>query len=219
MQQPPQPVKTMGPLKFFAILGVGFGALCLVAYLLGSIVRPDTAPSEQAIAEPAVDLRLAPENWVTVGPKPTATPRPTATPKPTATPLPGVGDAIILDGVTLKVTRAEDAGQTFSTNERETPVTTSGKFVWLTVEVTNTGKEPIALHAPNLTDSAGREFTTHEDSVWYMPHDELCAFDTLNPGLTKTCSYLFELPADVTGIAAVLKTSLFSDGVRVSLLP
>ncbi len=207
MQQEPgkpvQPVKTMGPVKFFVIIGAGLVVLCLVA----TLARPDTSPSEQAATEGSASLLRAPENWVTV------------TPEPTATPPPGVGDAVVLEGVTLKVVTAENTGQEFKTAERTAPLTTTGQFILITVEVTNTGKEPIALHTPKLIDSAGREFNRHEDQFWYLPDNRRCALETLNPGLSRTCSDLFELPADATGIAAVLKTSLFGDGVRVNLSP
>lgn len=180
--------------------GVGFGVLCLVAFLLGRLARPyanaPSPPSEQAAGQSLL----------------------TAT-KPVATALPGVGDEIALDGVTLKVTAAENTGHTFSNAEHSVPLESAGMFVWLTVQITNTGSDPIALHAPKLTDSAGREFNPHEDQWLYIPSATKCTLDTLNPGLTKTCSNLFELPTDATGLAAVLKTSLFGDEVRVNLSP
>lgn len=88
--------------------------------------------------------------------------------------------------------------------------TTSGKFIQLQVGVINSGKDLASITSPKLIDSQGREYTdaSTELSAWIPEGFEFFLLTNLQPALPKVFVFLYEVPADATGLR--LKVGVFN---------
>lgn len=185
------------------LLWVAMGALaliCLCSYLSFTASQPQDATRDDVTGVQAASRSIA-------------------TAKPSPTTPPAVGDVVALGASTWRVTEAQALEGVFYGDQPDSePLTTEGRFVRLVVEVGNTGGEPFSIPGIDLLDAAGRKFTHSSDAIWRIPNERLCGLETLNPGLTKTCELVFEVPADATGLQALVKEpGPFADRTAIDL--
>ncbi len=193
-----------------------------------ALVVTDTA----TVGYPAPAPQNLPAN--TPAPMPTATPMPTPTtpptPIPTQPPAPttppatapapatqgyAVGDTVEVGQARWVVTEVEDLGDTVTGQMDD--VTTSGKFVLVRLDVENLDKEQHAVPSPKLRDDQGREYGHSSDIAAITQIDgDSCVLEMLNPNLPKTCTILYDIPADSQGLMLVAQSfGLFSDEEQV----
>lgn len=149
----------------------------------------------------------------------TRSPLTAVTPRATPTALAGVDDLIVGDGITWQVRAAEVLGSEFF-GDRPTadPLRTSGVFVRVLVDVSNIGAEPFSIPSVSLEDAAGREFVRSSDAAYRIPSENYCGLDMLNPGLTRSCEFVFEAPLDATGLLLLVKEpGPFAEHIPVDL--
>jgi hypothetical protein len=79
------------------------------------------------------------------------------------------------------------------------PKTAQGKYVIVHYTVRNEGKEMRSVWGLELVDDQGRSFQ-ETTMIGFVPDDEECIFTTMNPGLSETCTKIFEVPADAAGL-------------------
>jgi hypothetical protein len=116
-----------------------------------------------------------------------------------------VGDEIIVGEVRWKVLEAKTLGQELkSSNEFIKPKTTSGKFVLVRLEVENRKSEAATYAGIDLVDSKDRTFQRYAEQVGFIPEEETCILESLNPNISRTCTEIFELPGDAQGVKAKL---------------
>jgi hypothetical protein len=116
--------------------------------------------------------------------------------------LPVVGDDVEVGEVRWKVLSAEDLGNTLTaTNEFAEDATSSGKFIRVSFEIENLASAEQSLWSVDIEDEQGRVFGTYDEYYLYVPDDETCILESLNPNLAKVCTYVFEVPADAVGLA------------------
>jgi hypothetical protein len=138
-------------------------------------------------------------------PAPTRTVAPTRTtaPTPSPTPLPIVGSEVKLGNMTWVILAAKDLGSVLkSDNQFTKDVTTSGRFVSVRYRITNGGTSEIYYQTPDLYDSAKRRFGSATNVLTWIPEVEWCIFEKLNPGITKTCTAIYEMPLDAQSLVA-----------------
>lgn len=96
-----------------------------------------------------------------------------------------------------------------------------GQYCLLTVNVKNIGNEKQSLFSSNqkLLDSSNREFSADDQATLYAgPQGSTAAwFNDINPGNSVEGVIVFDVPKDVTPVAAELHDSAFSGGVKVNL--
>lgn len=120
---------------------------------------------------------------------------------PTAAPTEApaaVGSDVTVGGVVWKITKAEDRGKEIK--GEFTSAKTTARFVWVEGTVTNKGTEQISISGPKVKDSTGREFETSSDAIMVIPNDKSCVLENANPGISKECIWVYEVPADATGL-------------------
>lgn len=181
------------------MMGLGALALCGVCALVarpGDKGAKDTAkPAAQATA--ADSSAPAAGDAATVAPEPAEAADIGSKENPAGMQTP-VGDN---DGTAWVIGAVEDKGQTIdSGNQFITSPTTSGKFIHLAATIRNLGKDSASITAPKLIDSAGREFDASSEVAMIIKADRHCLFETLNPGLDKTCEWVYDVPTDATGL-------------------
>jgi hypothetical protein len=151
----------------------------------GSATQP-TAAAIQAVAQPAEQSA------------PTAAPAATAAPKAF-----GVGEDVRVDEVRWKILEALDLGTTLkSDNQFVKDKTTSGRFVKVRFELENLSKDMLTFAGLDLLDNQDRTFKPSSDAFQFIPSEEACVFENLNPNVAKSCSAIYEVPANASGLKA-----------------
>jgi len=124
--------------------------------------------------------------------------------QPTAAPVAyAVGQDVQVDQVRWKITAAEDVGETLKSDNQFTPdKQTSGRFVRVRFELENLSKDMLSFAGLDLLDGQGRTFKRSSDVFAFIPEDQRCVLENLNPNVAKTCTALYEVPAGAGGLQA-----------------
>jgi hypothetical protein len=106
------------------------------------------------------------------------------------------GSVLYSIGNTSRVEEVRQSGVSFKA---------SGIFLLINVELTNQGREPVALHPSDfvLHDSLGREFSVHQAAAKTAAavYDKADIFTAaLQPGLTVEGVLIFDVPKQATGL-------------------
>jgi len=205
---------------------VGILIVCSILAILLGVMEGGTTTSQQAAPAAGQQASLPaaaetkPTNDATIARGATQPPA-TRTPVPTQTlvPMPVVGADVKIGDITWKVLSAKDAGNVIkSNNQFIKDATTSGTFIVARYQVTNGGSKEVFYQAPDLLDSAKRKFGSSTDVYFFIPDDERCFLQKLNPGITKTCQAAYEVPADAKGLTAqITGLGLLSGSAQVDL--
>lgn len=136
--------------------------------------------------------------------------------EPAADAGPGIGDPAEDGDFTFVVESVEDGPErlgddTFGTSPQ-------GRFVFVTVTVTNHGDAPGSFFGDNqfLIDTEGRKAGADTEAAIYLPESQ-SLYEEINPGNTLTGTVVFDIPADAVPAAVELHDSMFSGGVTVNL--
>ncbi len=90
----------------------------------------------------------------------------------------------------------------YTVTEASTEAADQGKLIVVHYTVSNGGTEAKSVWSLDLVDGQGRKF--QETTIFGSPHvpdGQECIFTTMNPGMSETCTKLFEVPADAAGLA------------------
>jgi hypothetical protein len=114
--------------------------------------------------------------------------------------------ALVYDGLQWTVKSAQNAGSAYDDpNDQRGALTTENSFLVVHVSVENPGAVSKEVDYDDdelritLRDGAGRRFDWED-------HPTSCDGSEINPGLTKSCSIIFEVPQDVAGLSLVFAT-------------
>ena len=114
-----------------------------------------------------------------------------------------IGQDLTIGQVRWKVLEAKDLGQELKAEFLE-PKTTSGKFILVRFEVENQKSEALTYAGIELVDNKDRTFDNYSEQFGFIPDGESCVLEQLNPNISRTCSEIFEVPADAAGLRAKL---------------
>jgi hypothetical protein len=105
--------------------------------------------------------------------------------------------------VRWKVIEAVDLGKTLkSDNQFVKDKTTSGRFVKVRFELENLSKDMLTFAGLDLVDDQSRTFKASSDAFQFIPTEETCVLENLNPNVAKSCTAIYEVPANAAGIQA-----------------
>jgi len=122
--------------------------------------------------------------------------------------------------VNWKILSAKDLGDTLEAIDRwSDDKTTTGKFIKVRFTVKNVGKEMKTITDLRLFDNEDREFTIYSESFGYIEdEEELFLLDNINPGLERTYTVVYEVPADSKDfILEITNLEFMSDKAYISL--
>lgn len=192
--------------KFLKFGCLGLIGLAVLAGIVGAIggggkrANNDTAATNPGITP------TSQSSSVSTPSKPEATVAPTpsqAKPTVAPTPLPAVGQDVKVGEVRWKVVSAKDLGNKLkSDNQFVEDKTTTGRFVQLRFEVENLSKDTLTFAGFDLVDDQDRTFKSASDVFMFIPTAELCVLESLNPNITKTCTAIYEVPANAASLKA-----------------
>lgn len=93
---------------------------------------------------------------------------------------------------------------------------TENKFVIVSVEVENNGKEPLTISGNQfvLVDEKGNNYENDgmRDIAVGSDNPYFSLTDSINPGLKKTGNVSFEIPESVTNYALAIRNNMFDFG-------
>jgi len=94
-----------------------------------------------------------------------------------------------------------------------------GQFCRVSMTIKNIGNEAQSMFADNqkLVDADGKEYSYDSGATIYASSGSSTWYDQINPGNTVTGDILFDVPAGVTPVTALLHDSMYSGGVKVTL--
>ncbi|MBA7580376.1 hypothetical protein ES708_22267 [subsurface metagenome] len=131
------------------------------------------------------------------------------------------GESITInDEVNWKILSAKDLGDTLEAIDRwSDDKTTIGKFIKVRFTVKNIGKEMKTITDLRLFDNEDREFVTYDGSFGYIEEEEeLFLLENINPGLERTYTVVYEVPADSKDfILEITNLEFMSDKAYISL--
>ena len=128
----------------------------------------------------------------------------------------GIGDEALDGDFTFVVSAVEDGPA--SIGPEGFAVTPQGKFVLVSLTVTNHGDGPGLFFGDDqyLIDTEGRKASADSEAAIYL--DEAQTFiEEINPGNTLTGVVVFDIAADAIPASLELHDSAFSGGVTVTL--
>lgn len=130
-----------------------------------------------------------------------------------------VGEDVTVGKIRWKFLEVTDLGKELkSDNQFIEPKSTSGKFVLIKFELENQGTDPASYTGIDLVDNKERTFKPYDDRLSFIEQGELCILEQIGPGLSRTCTEIFELPGDATGIkASVGDLAPFGDDAMIDL--
>jgi hypothetical protein len=126
----------------------------------------------------------------------------------------------VRDGQFEFVITSNKCGETTVGTSQYAQAKAQGQFCRVNMTIKNIGDKAQSLFADNqkLVDGSGKEYSYASTATIYAaPTGGSTWYDQINPGNTVTGDVIFDVPAGVTPVTAVLHDSSFSGGVKVSL--
>jgi RNA polymerase subunit RPABC4/transcription elongation factor Spt4 len=118
-----------------------------------------------------------------------------------------VGDSFDVGKLSITVVGVQEQKEIKSNNSYIESVKTEGKFIVVDAKIVNNDSESRTLDTSmfKVIDTGNREFDViSKAEVMMIIGDKYLFLETLNPGLSRTGTLVFEVPADVTAYS--LKT-------------
>ncbi len=115
---------------------------------------------------------------------------------------------------------AKDRGSVLQGAESEFPMFTedkisSGKFIEITLQVTNTGTITESYWSdPNLIDDRGTVFKPADGVYEWIPDDNEALLEPLQPRVTRQFIWIYEVPADATGLKVRVNDIAFGSDAK-----
>lgn len=148
----------------------------------------------------------------------TATPVVTTVAPTTTATIAGINTDVTVNNIRYKVLSATDLGKTLkSDNQFIDSKVTSGKWIKVRFEVQNNGKSSTYLTVPQIIDAAQNKYEDSSEVSFFIPDEEEAFLENLNPGVTKTFSAIYEIPATSNGLHWLIGAGLFSNGTEINL--
>ena len=115
-----------------------------------------------------------------------------------------IGDIVKVQDVSWTVLEVEDHGDRLkSDNAFQEDARSSGRFIEVRFQVESLSTDGSMFGGVPLRDSRGRDYDPFEDRIWYLPDDQTCVLENLNPNVPKVCAEIYEVAADAEGLTFV----------------
>lgn len=132
-----------------------------------------------------------------------------------------IGDTVEVGDIGIAVNSVEEQTELVSDNQFIENITTDGKLIVVDATITNNGNEAETFHSSmfKIIDDQERTFEPLTDaSLFTILGDRNLFLESVNPGMSRSGLFVFEVPADVETYSLKMAGGLFSgDKVVVRL--
>jgi hypothetical protein len=94
-------------------------------------------------------------------------------------------------------------------------LTATGRLIGVRFQVENLGDEPLTFLGMQLVDDQGRRQSYLSQGLPFIIDEEACQMEDLEPGASITCTALYDVAADATGLQAELTDLNLLGGVTI----
>jgi hypothetical protein len=203
-QQPQEPKKKRGVLKWILIIVGAIIALLIIAAVFGG--------GEDTAAQPTAGGSQAPSD------KPTSDASKATSDASKAVPTYKVGEKVTDDGYQFAVTSVSCGVR--RVGDQSMGEDAAGQFCLVNLRVKNVSKDPMNFSSENqaLVDSKGRTYSP-DDEAWPYVEENVDVTREIDPGNALKTTVPFDVPKKAKPDYLLLKAGVFgfSEGVRVKL--
>lgn len=100
--------------------------------------------------------------------------------------------------VRYTVLEATNKGHTYDTLEAD------GEFIVVSLQMENTGTEPLTYLGANMIDDHGQEYSYVPEGLDYIFDEEVCEAVTIEPGEERICTMFYDVNEDANAIGLIL---------------
>lgn len=129
-----------------------------------------------------------------------------------------VGDEVTAGGIGVVVNSVEERESFESDNQFIDAVTTDGKFIVVDATLTNNASDAKTFSSMmfKIVDEQGRNFEALTDAnLMMILEDQNLFLESVNPGMSRTGVFVFEVPADVEAYSLEISGGLLSGSKTV----
>ena len=126
----------------------------------------------------------------------------TTTAKDAEEQITGLNTPLAVGPITWTVTAAKTMTKLHVDNQFIDDKTTSGLFLWVDLTIKNGKDEAVTADssAVSVVDSQKREFKAYTDAYMYIPEGRQLFLESINPGMDRAGTVVFEIPKDAKGL-------------------
>ncbi len=131
----------------------------------------------------------------------------------------GLGQDVFIGEFRWRLLEVQDLGGVIESSEDDlVPLQAQqGRLIQIRYEVEYTGSELATTKDIELIDDQGRRYEASLDGIWFIVEEEQCLAAGLEPGVPQTCTKIYDVPLDATGLKAEV-FDLLSSGQGTALL-
>jgi hypothetical protein len=114
-------------------------------------------------------------------------------------------ESIDVNDVRWTLLQAVELGDGLESESDEVPdLVAAGRLIGLRFEVENLGEEPLTFVGIQVVDAQGREYTYLSEALPFIIDEEACQMEDLEAGTAITCTALYDVAQDASGLQGVL---------------
>ena len=136
-------------------------------------------------------------------------------PLETLAPLPNIGveevatpedtGSVDVGDVRWTLLQAAELGESLASDSDDVDdLTATGRLIGVRFQVENLGPEPLTFLGMQVVDDQGRRQAYLSQGLPFIIDEEACQMEDLEPGASITCTALYDVAADATGLQAEL---------------
>ncbi|MFC2037833.1 hypothetical protein ACFLYD_07725, partial [Chloroflexota bacterium] len=112
---------------------------------------------------------------------------------------------IDVNDVRWTLLQAVELGDGLESEGDEVPdLVATGRLIGLRFEVENLGEEPLTFVGVQVVDAQGREYTYLSEALPFIIDEEACQVEDVAAGAAITCTALYDVAQDASGLQGVL---------------
>lgn len=114
------------------------------------------------------------------------------------------GEGIDVNDVRWTMLQAVELGSSLeSESDVVDDLVATGRLIGVRFQVENLGDEPLTVVGMAVMDDQGREYAYLGEALPFIVDEEACQIEELEPGAEITCTALYDVPLDASGLQGV----------------
>jgi len=117
----------------------------------------------------------------------------------------GAGESIDVNDVRWTILQAVELGDYLeSKSDAVSDLRATGRLIGVRFQLENLGEEPLTFVGMEVADAQGGKYTYLSEALPFIIDEEACQMEDLEPGVAITCTAIYDVSVDATGLQAAL---------------